>query len=198
MSRRCSPTGRPAGDVLAGDPGVAVPFGRVATDARRLARIEADRQRSTADLLGGIDAGLDPAVAFVAGLSTADGERRALHPVRGEMTVRGALELFLVSHLEEHLVQLRGILVGRRDPAPDGLTGPSTRTTGWGVLVLTGYSQDRAATVPSESAQVTQCARRGRDPFVLHQLKSQGFRIVLILSALASSALVLEAGQRWK
>ncbi len=102
------------GNVLAGDPGVAVPFGRVATDARRLARIEADRQRSTADLLGGIDAGLDPAVAFVAGLSTADGERRALHPVRGEMTVRGALELFLVNHLEEHLVQLRGILARRR------------------------------------------------------------------------------------
>jgi len=39
---------------------------------------------------------------------------------------------------------------------------------------------------------------RKRDPFVLQQLKSQGFRILLILSALASSALVLEAGQRWK
>jgi hypothetical protein len=29
-------------------------------------------------------------------------------------------------------------------------------------------------------------------------LKAQAFRIMLVLSALASSALVLEAGQRWK
>ena len=28
-------------------------------------------------------------------------------------------------------------------------------------------------------------------------LKSQGFRALLVLSALASSALVLEAGKRW-
>jgi hypothetical protein len=102
------------GAIVAGDPGVAVPFGRIATDPARLARIEADRQRSTADLLDGIATGLEPAASFVAGLSTADSERRALHPIRGEMTVRGALELFLVSHLEEHLAQLRGILARRR------------------------------------------------------------------------------------
>ncbi len=29
-------------------------------------------------------------------------------------------------------------------------------------------------------------------------LKAQAFRVLLMLSALASSALVLEAGQRWK
>jgi hypothetical protein len=29
-------------------------------------------------------------------------------------------------------------------------------------------------------------------------LKAQAFRIMLVVSALASSALVLEAGQRWK
>jgi hypothetical protein len=32
---------------------------------------------------------------------------------------------------------------------------------------------------------------------LLQQLKSQGYRIVVILSALASTALVLQAGQRW-
>jgi hypothetical protein len=32
----------------------------------------------------------------------------------------------------------------------------------------------------------------------VQKLKSQGFRIVLVLSSLASSALVLEAAQRWK
>jgi hypothetical protein len=29
-------------------------------------------------------------------------------------------------------------------------------------------------------------------------LKAQAFRVLMVLSALASSALVLEAGQRWK
>jgi hypothetical protein len=29
-------------------------------------------------------------------------------------------------------------------------------------------------------------------------LKAQAFRVLLVLSALASSAIVLEAGQRWK
>jgi hypothetical protein len=32
---------------------------------------------------------------------------------------------------------------------------------------------------------------------LLQQFKSQGFRILMILSAIASSALVLQAGQRW-
>jgi hypothetical protein len=32
----------------------------------------------------------------------------------------------------------------------------------------------------------------------MRHLKAQAFRVLFILSALASSALVLEAGQRWK
>jgi hypothetical protein len=39
-------------------------------------------------------------------------------------------------------------------------------------------------------------ARRRDRP--MQKVKSLGFRIVLVLSALASSALVLEAGQRWR
>jgi hypothetical protein len=39
--------------------------------------------------------------------------------------------------------------------------------------------------------------RGGRVPSVLQKLTSQGFRVVFFLSALASSALVLQAGQRW-
>jgi hypothetical protein len=31
-----------------------------------------------------------------------------------------------------------------------------------------------------------------------NMLRSQGFRIVMLLSAIASSSLVLAAGQRWK
>jgi hypothetical protein len=45
------------------------------------------------------------------------------------------------------------------------------------------------------------CAIRGarrKEIVRMQKLKSQGFRILLVLSALASSALVLEAGQRWR
>ncbi len=102
--------------VLAGDPATAVPFGRIATDRDRLGRIAADRELTTGDLLDGIDAGLVSATAFAGGLSEADLERRALHTARGEFTVGAALERFVVSHLEDHVVQLREIL-GRRDRA---------------------------------------------------------------------------------
>jgi hypothetical protein len=102
--------------VLAGDPATAVPFGRVATDAGRLGGIAADRELPAGQLLDGIDAGLVTATTFAGGLSANDLDRRALHPTRGEFTVGAALERFLVSHLEEHVVQLRGILA-RRDTA---------------------------------------------------------------------------------
>jgi len=100
--------------VLAGDPGTAVPFGRIATDPGRLGGIAADRELPASQLLDGIDAGLVTATTFVGGLSSADLDRRALHPTRGEFTVAAALERFLISHLEEHVVQLREILERRR------------------------------------------------------------------------------------
>jgi hypothetical protein len=96
--------------VLAGDAATAVPFGRVATDPSRLGRIEADRHKPTARLLDDIAAGLEEATAFASRVADADGERRGVHAVRGELTVRAAFERFLVSHLEEHAVQLHEIL----------------------------------------------------------------------------------------
>ena len=65
-------------------------------------------------------------------------------------------------------------------------------------MVLTGYSPGPPGPVPSVSAQFPDRAEEEGARSLLQQLKSQGFRILLILSALASSALVLEAGQRWK
>jgi hypothetical protein len=62
-----------------------------------------------------------------------------------------------------------------------------------------GYSSGAARAVPSDSAQGPSARGRGKgDRPLLQQFKSQGFRILVILSALASSALVLEAGQRWR
>jgi hypothetical protein len=99
--------------VLAGPPDEAVPFGRVATDESRLRRIEDDRRLSTGELLDAIDAGLVRATSFAGGLSADDLERQGLHPTRGEFTVGAAIERFLVTHLEEHVVQLREILARR-------------------------------------------------------------------------------------
>jgi hypothetical protein len=103
-------------DVLAGDPATAVPFGRVATDAERIGRIELDRQQTVGELLDAIEVSLPKAVAFLDGLTPEDLERRAAHPARGEMTVAQGIEPFLTGHLEGHVVQLREIL-GRSVPA---------------------------------------------------------------------------------
>ena len=99
--------------VLAADPTAAATFGRVATDENRLARIAADRQQSAGWLVDGIDAGLVTATGFVEGLSGADLERVGLHPARGELTVGASIDRFLVSHLEDHVAQLREILARR-------------------------------------------------------------------------------------
>jgi hypothetical protein len=96
--------------VLAGDPAIAVPFGRIATDARRIRRIEIDRERPAAELLDQIDASLASAITFVDGLTPADLERRGAHPSRGEISVDQGIEIFLADHLEGHVVQLREIL----------------------------------------------------------------------------------------
>jgi hypothetical protein len=96
--------------VLAGDPAMAVPFGRVATDQSRLDRIDADRTKPVGQLLDEIEAGLARSESFAATLSPADGDRLAMHPTRGVLTVRVSMERFFVGHLEEHVEQLRRIL----------------------------------------------------------------------------------------
>jgi hypothetical protein len=98
------------GIVLAGDRATAVPFGRVATDPSRLARIGAERQRPVADLLDDIARGLDGVDQFLATLEPEDGDRVGRHSTRGEISVRDSVERFLVSHLEDHVEQLRAIL----------------------------------------------------------------------------------------
>jgi len=96
--------------VLAGDPATAVPFGRIATDAGRIRRIEIDRERPAAELLDEIDASLASAITFVDDLTPADLERRGVHPSRGEISVGQGIAAFLTDHLEGHVVQLREIL----------------------------------------------------------------------------------------
>jgi hypothetical protein len=101
--------------VLAGGESTAVPFGRVASDPSRLTRIDDARRLTAGRLIDDIERGAGEAAAFVEGLSAEDAERRGLHPTRGELTVRDSVERFLVTHFEEHVEQLRGILA--RDTA---------------------------------------------------------------------------------
>jgi hypothetical protein len=96
--------------ILAGDPEEATPFGRVATDPGRLGRIEADRQLGCGDLLDRIAPGLAIVEDVLAGLSPDDLQRRGLHATRGEMTVGDSVDLFLLTHLADHVEQLRSLL----------------------------------------------------------------------------------------
>jgi hypothetical protein len=100
--------------VLARDPASGpVPFGRVATDEARIARIGADRQQPVGALLAGIDASVAAAVDRLRALDPAVRARRGLHPRRGELTVEAMVPLFLADHLVDHVTQLREILARR-------------------------------------------------------------------------------------
>jgi hypothetical protein len=88
-------------------------FGRIATDANRLDRIATDRHRPVGALLDGIDGGLRSASTFVERLTPEDLDRIGGHPTRGDFRVADAIERFVVSHLEEHVAQLREILSRR-------------------------------------------------------------------------------------
>ena len=96
--------------VLGANPATPAPFGRVAEDPSRLARIDADRQKPAGRLLDEIDEGLDRTASFVGALGPAELARVGLHPSRGALTVEASIDRFLASHLEDHVEQLRALL----------------------------------------------------------------------------------------
>jgi hypothetical protein len=90
-----------------------VPFGRLATDPERLDRIGRRRREPVGRLLDGVASGLGSAAEFLRRLTPGQLERTGLHPTRGELTVAASLDRFVATHLEEHVEQLRSILVAR-------------------------------------------------------------------------------------
>ena len=92
----------PAGEVPA--------FGRVATDANRLARIGDDRRLPLNELFDRVAGGASTAGRRLAELTPAEVGRSGVHPRLGEMTVQGIVERFVVGHLEEHVRQLDEVL----------------------------------------------------------------------------------------
>jgi DinB superfamily len=97
--------------VVAGAPG-PTPFGRIATDPLRSLTIERDRTLPIRELLGRVDSSVARYAARLPELEPADWAAAGLHPRLGEMTVQGMLERFVVSHIEEHAVQLKAALGG--------------------------------------------------------------------------------------
>jgi DinB superfamily len=86
-----------------------VPFGRMKTDAGRVAAIERDRHTDPHALLARVRSALSEVAATARSLPPDAWTRRGQHPVRGEMTVRQIFERFVANHLEEHADQLDGL-----------------------------------------------------------------------------------------
>jgi DinB superfamily len=83
-----------------------VPFGRVKTDAGRLAAIERDRHTDPTALLERVRASLAEVTDAARSWSPETWRLRGVHPTMGEMTVERLVERFIVEHLEEHADQL--------------------------------------------------------------------------------------------
>ena len=94
--------------ILAGGPG-PVPFGRVSTDTLRLGVIERDRSLPPRALYDRAIADLRQLRDRWQGLTDTDRARIGLHPRLGEMTVATIADRFIVSHLAEHVEQLRAV-----------------------------------------------------------------------------------------
>jgi hypothetical protein len=83
-----------------------VPFGRTATDRLRIMTIERDRTLPPTELLDRIGAAVERYARRLDRLTASDLARRGLHPSLGEVSVANALERFVVSHAEGHVIQL--------------------------------------------------------------------------------------------
>ena len=96
--------------VADGDGNAAVPFGRVADDASRIALIARDRSLPLRVLFARIDDGLRAWLDRLPTLTGEDRTRVGVHPRLGEMPVEQIAHRFVLGHGEEHVGQLEGIL----------------------------------------------------------------------------------------
>ncbi len=99
--------------VLDGPATEPVPFGRVATDVVRIGIIGRDRTLPLRELFARVGADGDRVSARLRELDEHDEARHGLHPRLGVMTVGEALDRFVISHVEDHVNQLRELLAAR-------------------------------------------------------------------------------------
>ncbi len=88
------------------------PFGRLATDTLRLGVLERDRTLPLRELFDRIDSSIARWERRAAQAAERPGDDASvgLHPRLGEMTAGEVRDRFVVSHLEEHVVQLEALL----------------------------------------------------------------------------------------
>jgi hypothetical protein len=97
--------------VIAAKPSEPVPFGRVKTDAGRIAAIAEHRDEPVGALAAKAAADVRVLRTFLREVDrdAANWWRVGLHSKLGEMTITRIVEEFLVGHVEEHLRQLDGL-----------------------------------------------------------------------------------------
>ena len=98
--------------VAAGQPaGAGVPFGRTAADTLRIGILERDRTLPLRELFGRIDTGIERWERRLASTTPDEDACAGVHSRLGEMPAAEVRDRFVVTHLEEHLEQLRAILL---------------------------------------------------------------------------------------
>ena len=96
-------------DVVRQFDGAPVPFGRVKTDAGRIAAIETGRHRPISALARDTSDAIADFDKYLATLDSEAWQARGLHQVRGVMDVPAMIERFVINHLDEHAAQLEGL-----------------------------------------------------------------------------------------
>jgi hypothetical protein len=87
-------------------------FGRTLEDPERLAAVASADGVGVDRLLEMLESEVQTAGQAIRSLSAAALEKKGIHLRRGEMSVADVLEVFVVSHAEDHLAQVRGALAG--------------------------------------------------------------------------------------
>lgn len=96
--------------VIAKYAGEPVPFGRTKRDEARIAAIEVGRHAPVDELVGAVRESLTAFRRRMAGYTAPEWNAVGRHETLGSMDLEAMVERFIVSHLEEHLDQLDGLV----------------------------------------------------------------------------------------
>ena len=88
----------------------APPFGRTLESPERLAGPERGAAGEADELLRRLNEEVQAAARAIRQMSAVERGKKGIHVRRGEMTVADVVEIFIVTHAEEHLAQVRATL----------------------------------------------------------------------------------------
>ncbi len=87
------------------------PFGRSLDAPERLAGVQRGATGNPDELLQLLHDEMRTAISMIRGMSLVERQKKGIHLRRGEMTVTDIIEVFIVSHAEDHLAQVRATLM---------------------------------------------------------------------------------------